>query len=94
MENESQRSFVLENLLEARRLGADRALIVALQDSLDRSSSGLNMAPNSWETSAEMQRLEEEDSRLRLAIQAVRSSRSWRITHPLRSLTDAIRRTR
>jgi hypothetical protein len=41
-----------------------------------------------------MQRLEEEASRLRLAIQAVKTSRSWRITHPLRSLTDAIRRER
>jgi hypothetical protein len=88
------RAHVMESLALAERLRSDPALIRALRVALGLSMPEPHGALDTAESKTMIRRLQEENTNLRIAVQALRGSRSWKITRPLRALADAYRRLR
>jgi hypothetical protein len=92
--SEDSRIHPMESLKLAERLRSDPALIRALRVALGLSTPGTHSRPDAAESKTMIRRLQEENANLRTAVQALRESRSWKITRPFRALADACRRLR
>lgn len=90
--NPHQHAYALENLREAERQNADPDLILALQQSLGHGGSDRQARPASTAAPGRLGRLQQENGDLRAELGALYNSKSWRITHLLRSLMDVVRR--
>ncbi len=86
------RAFVADNLEAAERLDADPGLIRALRDALTSSMSADELHTAIGDANAKVTHLEEENSALRMRVRAVLESRSWRLSKPLRTLGDMVRK--
>lgn len=89
--NEGYAAYFQDSLEIAERSGADPALIGALRHALQRYSES-HAALGLKASLAALRHLEQENAELNRSFAAMRRSKSWQLTQPLRSLAQASRR--